>query len=185
MTDATFTPKQAAHMAGVSAASLRNYTARYADHFSANATPPKGQPRKFTAEDVRLLAFIRDATARGLKHGQVQDAIEAGELGEFDHWQAPEPETEPIQDDEPSTALATGAQVQALQMILDDLQRRESVAKEETARLRTEMQAHDETYQERINSLTMQLGEAKGKLSAFEEAARNRRPEWFRRIFGG
>lgn len=85
---------RAAHLAGVSEGSLRNYTqggrfgALYADLFSAGVAPGPGQPRQFTAADVAILRYIRERTRLGLPHERIAAEVRAGALDASD-WQPP------------------------------------------------------------------------------------------------
>ena len=121
---ATFSPSQVAAMTGVSLAAVRSYCERFNTYFSPGATPPKGNPREFGAANVKLVAFIRAKTAEGLTHDQVAQAIDAGELTDFTQWQAAatgeEAEPQTTTQPQPTTALLTTAQGQALQALLED-----------------------------------------------------------------
>src|SRR5690242_10148837 len=93
-----YTVKEAAERAGVSVHSIYTYTTRYHVYFSPHATPPKGQPRLFSAEDVGLLAYIRYKTTTGkLSHKNLVAALAADstELAAFrdDAGAAAEPST--------------------------------------------------------------------------------------------
>ena len=77
---------QAASLASVSMAELRDFTATYAPFFSETATPPPGETRLFTAEDVRLLAFLADVTQRGETVDEVVRRLAGGALAEFPWW---------------------------------------------------------------------------------------------------
>ena len=165
-----YTPKQATQITGASASSLRNYTSAYARYFSTEAT---STPRKFTDADLKLIAFIMHLTKeRGMKHAEVAEALQSGELDNFT-WEPSEsePEFQEIGSESfESTALVPLANLQAAQLLLQEAQRREEAAIERQREL-----------QARIEELVRELGEAKGELKAIQ----NRRPPWFRRIFGG
>ncbi|MCS7220416.1 MAG: hypothetical protein RML36_00960 [Anaerolineae bacterium] len=81
-----YRPAQAATLAGITLAHLREYTLTYAPFFSEHATPPPGEPRLFTPEDVRLLAFIAENTRRGADHEEVIQRLASGALEDFDWW---------------------------------------------------------------------------------------------------
>lgn len=172
---ATFSPSQVAEMTGVSLAAIRNYGERFAGHFSPGATPPKGQPREFTAEDIRLIGFIRAKTGEGLSLDQVAQAIEAGELEEFDQWQ-PEPiEAEVPPRGQPQPApLVPAAQVQALQALLEDYRRREETIQNRADVAAGEARERERGLQDQIAALQRELGKAEGEL----EALKSRRPWW-------
>ena len=161
-----YSPKQAMEFTGVSHGSLRNYTRDYARYFSTEATTT---PRKFTDDDVRVIACIKDLTSnRGLKHAQIVDELPVA-LETFE-WIPPEPAI----DD--NTAADTGngdivplATLRATQALLMDAKDREAAAL-----------AESKAANERIAELERELGEARGKLKAHYRA-----PEWWRKLFGG
>lgn len=173
---ATFSPSQVAEMTGVSLAAIRNYGERFAGHFSPGATPPKGQPREFTAEDIRLIGFIRAKTGEGLSLDQVAQAIEAGELEEFDHWQpAAEVESGTRSQPQPAgAALVPSAQVQALQALLEDYRRREETVQARADQAAAAAQERERSLQDQLAALQRELGKAEGELAALK----SRRPWW-------
>ena len=103
---ATFSPSSVAKATGVSLAAIRSYCERYSDYLSPGARPAKGQPREFTADDVRLIAFIRKKTSPGgVSHSEIIQAIEAGELVEFTHWQTPADQVDAEQEPQPLSLI--------------------------------------------------------------------------------
>lgn len=180
---ATFSPSQVATMTNVSLAAVRSYCDRFGAYFSPGARPPKGSPREFTAEDVRLVAFIRERTKNGDSHALVMQAIAAGELAEFTHWQSPtdpgaaEPESQPQTQPQGQAGVAglmTGAQAQALQTLLDDYRRREETLQARTEQVATAAQQRERELHDQIAALQRELGKAEGELAALKQ----RRPWW-------
>ena len=170
---AYFTTKQASDISGASRQVIRVYTQRYARYLSTEATPEPGMGRKFTAADLRLLAFIYQRTAAGETHEQVLDRLAAGELEHFE-WQPPEPEPEPQSAaDSASGALVPLERLHAAQVIMQDAQRREAAALEQVA-----------TLTEQVRQLERELGKAQGELSGVK-GSRYKAPSWWRAIFGG
>jgi DNA-binding transcriptional MerR regulator len=184
-----YTTSAAAKLAHVSAGTIRNLTtgqfaATYDGLFSPGATPGKGQPRLFTSEDVKLLAYIRQQTAAGVTHEEAARRVRDGELEAFD-WFLPvigessvppeeAPEATPAGPQAPrsteagSFALAIASQWASL---LESARAREvalqdRVIEAETARIRAEAQ---------LEAVQAQLAELK---------AAQARP-WYKRIFGG
>lgn len=101
---------QAASLAGVSMAELRDFTATYAPFFSETATPPPGETRLFTGEDIRLLAFLAHVTQRGETVDEVVRRLAGGALAEFPWW-APADEGDSASG---ASALAPVPQLQAI-----------------------------------------------------------------------
>lgn len=173
-----YSTKEAADLTGASRQIIRTYTNTYQRYFSTEGAPAQpGQPRRFTAGDLKLIRFIYTSTAeQKLTHEQVQDRLAEGHLEQF-AWQPPEA-TESAGTGEkaaeiPNTALVPVERLQAAQALLLDAQRREAEASEQVQAL-----------QERINTLERELGKAQGELSA-HKALQRKPPAWWTRLFGG
>ena len=162
-----YTPKDVQSMVAVSASGLRNYTRDYARWLSMEATET---PRRFTEDDVRLIAFIVHCTKeRAMTHAQVVDRLQDGDLQTFT-WQIPQAPETPIETPEDVTGhLVPVERVMTAQALLQDAQRRENEASDKVDEL-----------QSRINELERELGEARGQLKS-----RYRSPDWWRKLFGG
>lgn len=173
-----YSTKEAADLIGCSPQILRTYTDRYARYFSTEATPEPGNVRRFTWSDLQVIAFIYTKTSKSgenLTHERVQELLTAGDLDSFE-WQpdalsAAQSASESATD--ASTALVPLAQVQAVQALLTDAQRREREAAERA-----------EKMQERLETMQRELGEARGELSAYK-SLRPKRPAWWLWLFGG
>ena len=69
----------AAEKTGQKTDTLRRWVGEhYADHFSPTARPPKGQPRVFTDEDLRLILYIAAQRDSGRLHREIQDRLRQG-----------------------------------------------------------------------------------------------------------
>lgn len=170
-------------MTSLSLAALRNYCERYSDWFSPGAVPPKGQPRQFTADDVRLVQFIRDRTSGDQKqnHDEIEQALRAGEFAEFvashpdgatvqaAHVEAP---VEGAADDTMSRDI--GPQIQALQIMLRDYTQRETVLQQRADQAALAAAARERELQTQIAGLQRDLGRVEGELQAIKA----RRPWW-------
>lgn len=130
-----YLPKDAQALIGISASTLRNYTRDFERWLTTEATTT---PRRFTAADLKLFAFVRYRTAEKLETiGKVQAALDAGELEAFD-WQAPAMPTTPAEATETEAgALVPLESLRLHQALLVDAQRREEQASAEAAELRT------------------------------------------------
>lgn len=170
-----YSTKEAADLTGASRQIIRTYTNTYQRYFSTEGAPAQpGQPRRFTAADLKLIRFIYTSTAeQKLTHEQVQERLAAGALEQFT-WQPPEEPTERTGEAESaSSALIPVERFQAAQALLLDAQRREGEAAEQVQAL-----------QERINALERELGKAQGELSA-HKALQRKPPAWWVKLFGG
>lgn len=171
---AYYTTKAASDLSGASRQVIRVYTQRYARWLSTEATPQPGYERRFTAEDVKLLAFVYHFTSKGEPHEKVIERLQAGELEQFP-WQPPQPPEpeQPSAAESASTALVPFERLQAAQGFMMDAQRREITALEQVAALQAEVQR-----------LSLELGKAQGEAAALK-AGRYKAPKWWRALFGG
>lgn len=169
-----YTTKEASELTGASKQIIRTYTERYARFLSTEATPDPGKPRRFTASDLKLMAYVYQQTAAGnMTHDQVLESLNGGSLERFD-WELPRPspkESEETTQSAPN-ALIPAERLQAAQALLMDAQRREQGAQDAL-----------QNAQERIAQLERELGKAQGELSAYKSL--KRRPTWLVWLFGG
>lgn len=170
-----YTTKQAAEITGASRQAIRTYTGAYQRYFSTEGAPEQpGQPRRFTPDDLRLIAYIYSSTVEHKRtHEQTQEALAAGELEQFT-WERPQAAQSHESASEPtSTALVPVERLVAAQALLQDAQRREAEAAEQL-----------QTLQERLSALERELGMAQGELAGYK-AAQRKPPAWWRVLFGG
>ena len=170
-TEDYYLPSQAQAICNISASTLRNYTRDFARWFTTEATTV---PRKFTADDLRLIAFIRYRTQEKQERiDAVQAALDAGAMDTFE-WQAPQrPQQPTAAQDSEAGVLVPLESLRLHQALLSESQRREEQAASEAAELRT-----------RIEALQNELGRAQGELAAVK-SSRYRAPRWWRSLFGG
>lgn len=169
-----YTVAQAAQALNLSKAALRAYASKelYKRYLSTEATPEPGYERKFTADDLRLFAFIAARTKLGESHEDVAQLLGANALLEFD-WTPPELQ-QPAEPSEAQTGqLVPLEQVRALQALLADARQRESETRDQA-------QTQIQLLQDEVRALTRELGTAQGELAA----VRRRRPQWWIRMFG-
>jgi DNA-binding transcriptional MerR regulator len=76
--------QEAAKLSGVAQSSIYSYTQLYSNYFSHHVNPPEGQPRMFTPQDVRLLAFIKRVWDEEKSHDNVVARIHSGEFEAFE-----------------------------------------------------------------------------------------------------
>lgn len=69
-----YSTKDASAMTGASRQVIRVYTDRYARWLSTEATPGPGKERRFTASDLKLIAYVYQQTSR---ESQTHEQIEA------------------------------------------------------------------------------------------------------------
>lgn len=192
MGSTVYTPSQVTKMTSISLAALRNYCERYSDWFSPGAAPSKGTPREFTADDVRLVQFIRDRTKRDPKqnHDEIEQALRAGEFDEFvaSHpdgaGQAAQGDAAPDvgADDSMSRDIVAPAQIAALQIMLRDYSQREALLQQRADQAALAAAERERELQTQIAGLQRELGRVEGELTTIKA----RRPWWQRwRSTGG
>lgn len=190
---ATYSTSQAARLAGLSPAAIRNYivgpfAAHYAAFFSSGACPPKGETRSLTERDLALIAFIREKTASGLTHVTIAEQIAQGALEGFT-WtaaeRADEGPTAPSEDEQaaqaPGSALVQiaatfTAQLAAAQTREQALYDRLIAAEQRAARAEGQLEA----IQSQFETTQSELKAVRGELET-----QNRRRSWLARLFGG
>jgi len=111
----TFTTATAARSAGISPATLRNYTRdpRLTPYFSPTAA---ANPRQLTTEDVRTLKYISTQTAAGKTLDDVAADLDAGHHLDAT-WSATDQQP---QDQDTHTAMIDAALMTMLQTLRDE-----------------------------------------------------------------
>lgn len=186
MVSRLYSTKEASALAGASRQIIRTYTERYKEHFSREVQAEPGQPRRFTERDLKLIAYIYQQTGQASqKHEQVQAALAAGALEQFD-WQPPAV-TEGAEQGEmpPSTALVPVERLQAAQALMLDAQRREQEAtaraEAQAQQLREQAMQRERELQEQINQLLRELGHKEGELKVLKAKPKG----FWQRLLGG
>jgi len=155
-----YPPKVAAELAGLSVSGVKNYAARWPQHFSPSANPGPNIPRSYTPADVARLRLIGSLQKQGIPSGEIAARLESGETGDAPA-DAPQDATAGPQSTQPQQAALALAQqaVSALQDVL--------------AAERTERQA-----------LAERLQDAERRAAVAEALLIERRQPWYRRLFG-
>lgn len=168
-----YSTKDASELTGASRQVIRVYTDKYARWLSTEATPGLGKERRFTAADLKLIAFIYHQTRQeGQTHDQIEQQLNAGALDSF-AWETPEIATSAIETPNSDTsALVPHERLQAALALLQDSQRRESDQALQVQQMSSE-----------IARLQNELGRAQGSLEAYKTL--QRRPRWWVWLFGG
>lgn len=167
---------EAARLSGASPNAVRSYAKRHSRYFSDTGAPSdRGSTRKFTRDDVRLIAYIRHLTQNeGQSHEQVAESLAQGALSAWD-WQPPDVPAGDVQPPEATEALATVHQLQIALAAMRDVRERQDAelvdARDEAERLREE-----------IRKLERELGKAEGALAALQ--AQPQRRGWWARLWG-
>lgn len=168
-----YSTKDAAARSGASRQAIRAYTARHARHFSTEGAPAeRGQARKFTEADIKLLAFIRHLTVdQGLTHDDVGQQLAAGALDPWE-WDAPGALGASEERQGATGVLVPVERLQAALALLSDTKEREDA-----------LAAQLEATQTEIRTLERALGKAEGELSALKD--RPQPKSWWGRLWGG
>jgi len=95
----TYSPAEVAHITGASATAIRSYSQIYKEYLSVGASPPKGQKKRFTAADVKLIAYVSGqsvSTGVGPTHVEIKEQVDAGALDDFNAPALVVPEHKPV-----------------------------------------------------------------------------------------
>ncbi len=159
----TFSTAQAGRAAGVSTASIRNYTRdpRLIPHFSATATTT---PRQLTTEDVRTLRYIHTQTAAGRTIDSIAIDLDAGQHLDAPTWSAPE-DAEPPRSPE-QVQLIDAAMMQMLATLRDEF----SAAR-----------AHADQLQDQLIDAERRAAAAEAQLTQLQQRPRR---SFLARLFG-
>ena len=184
--DGYYSPKDVRTITGASESAVRNYCRDYERWLSTDAT---SIPRRFSAEDVKLIAFVIDCTKKQNKrHDEVLIALQAGELDAF-AWEAPpqptvSPETAQAPQVDASTAMVPYAHLRAAELLMAKAEQREQALAEREREREQEAALRERELQAHIEDLQRQVGELSGELKAVK-AHRRQAPKWWRAMFGG
>lgn len=137
----------AARVVGISVASVRGYSARFAQFLSPGASPGPGKPRVLTETDLRIMRFVAHYTAQGETWEAVSVRLERGEVATFDWAPMPAPS-----EQTPETALAV------LPAVLGEIMQR----------LEDERRHDLDAARAREDELTRQLLDAREKIGRLE-----------------
>lgn len=187
---ALYTPKQVTEIAGISLASVRNYTDRYRQWYSPQATPPPGKARLFTEADLLLTCYIAQTTQAGSTHGDIAAHLEKsrGVPSDFaEAWQLPAQAHSPQEEEaqaQTTNAMVPGDQARALwAMVEQQIAQAQALAEKERVRAdRLQQEAL-----ERERALLAQLAEkerAVGELAGELRAVKEQRKGWLDRLLG-
>lgn len=171
--EVVYTMAQAVKAAGVSEASIRNYTSgRYAgfytDFLTPGARPGTGKPRTFTHDDIALLAYVHSRTRQGATHETIRGEIAGGALADFEP-----PEVSARQAEEARQAARQGEPAQE-----EPAPGTALVVIQEVARqLAAVMSAQVQDAQARADSLADQLRASEARAASAEKEAELLRAE--------
>lgn len=187
-----YTPKQVTEIAGISLASVRNYTDRYRSWYSTQATPPPGEARLFTEADLLLTCYIAQTTQAGSNHRDIAAHLEksGGVPADFAQaWELTPQQSDTAQGQEEGVevqagALVPGDQARALwAMVEQQVAQAQALAERERARA----DRLQEEGLEKERALLAQLAEkerAIGELTGELRAVKEQRRGWLDRLLG-
>lgn len=163
--EVVYTMAQAVKAAGVSEASIRNYTSgryavHYADFLTPGARPGTGQPRNFTHDDIALLAYVHSRTRQGATHETIRGEIAGGALADFEPPEVSARQAEQARQAARQEEPAPEEPPHALAVVQD-------MARQVAAFMSSQVQ----DAQARADSLADQLREAESRAAAAEREA--------------
>jgi hypothetical protein len=158
-----YSPKAAADYLSIAASSIRNHCNNplFRDYLSPTATPPAGQPRQLTANDMKVLAFVHSLTRSGATLEDTAARLPA-ELPDYD-WTPPGAAESQPQEQQPAPLVLA---VQTLAAQLD------------------KSQAQQAQLAERLMTASAALAAANAQLAAQQAELAHLRKPWLSRLFG-
>jgi DNA-binding transcriptional MerR regulator len=149
-----YTVAQAAQVLNLSKPALRGYASKegYRRWLSTEATPSPGMERRFTADDLRLFAFIISRTKLGESHDTVAARIAEGELDTF-QWTPPEPTITIEPDESVSAQLVPYERLQVAQALMTDARQREEQAQAQIQALQEQARQDRDLLHQKIEEL--------------------------------
>lgn len=135
-----YTTKQVCDYLGISNTTLRAaWVPEFASYLSDHATPPKGQERRFTAEDVAVLYTVAALRERAVEFPDIHIKLAAGERIEPEAGDRPAPAPDDSSQAAAVTVAAFTSALTAYENRIDKLEARLEEA--QSARLAAEIRA--------------------------------------------
>ena len=170
MNDYYYNSRQVAALFGVALETIRNWGSEFQDYLSPLANPGQGRHRKYSAEDLTVLALVRELKEKGLSYADVHTALRNGERGQPPELAPNQVQAIVVSERERRMAL----EVQTLQATVVQLQQRladaEAAQKEaeelrrKTIILETKLEERQGHHEERVAELSRQLEEARKRI---------------------
>lgn len=172
----TYQPSSAAKIIGASVASVRAYANRFGDFLSPTATPPPGQARLFTEEDLKVLRFVKSATDGGATLDEVATRLRAGEVEGFT-W-SPE-EVAQVEAQEAAQAQTALVIPQIFSQFFTQLQEARQAEAQEARQREADLVA-------RLLEAERKIGQLEGQLEVIKKTGESvsPRPSFWDRLFG-
>jgi len=169
-----YSTQEAADLIACSKAAIRSYTTKFARYLSTDATPPAGQPRRFSATDLRTLHFIYTHASAGRTHDAIEPLLADNDSLAAHPWQTPDatPSAKPGPAS-PTTALTTtpadDSRLDTLLRTLAGLMAPGGGRHPDDIQRIAELERRLAEQQQRIETLQLDLGVARGRLAALTE----------------
>lgn len=133
----------------ISHQTVRRWTDEFESYLSSNATPPSGQMRLFTDDDIRVFALVAEVKNRGGTYEDAHARLRAGERGVIPDEPPSEQEKQLVMSQLAIQNKKLRAQLEALTQERDEALEEIKNTREEVIRLQTKL----EIAEERINEL--------------------------------
>lgn len=133
----------------ISHQTVRRWTEEFEQYLSSNATPPSGQMRMFTEDDLMVFALVADVKNRGGTYDDAHAQLRAGDRGEI-------PDKPPSDQQKKVVMSQLAIQNQELRAQVEALTKERDVAVDEAQELREEiirLQTRLEIAEERVTEL--------------------------------
>ena len=148
-------PADVKDLFGISHQTVRRWTEEFEQYLSTNATPPEGQMRLFTEDDLKVLALVADIKNRGGTYEDAHTMLRAGDRGEI-------PDAPPSDQQKQVVLSQLAIQNRELKQQIDTINAQKDAAEKEATELKEE-----------VIRLQTRLEEAEKRITEFKEQGRD------------
>lgn len=148
---------------------IRNWANEFRMYLSPGAKPGSGTARRFTEDDMRVLALVAEISSQGKPFDEAHAALAAGQRGELPDLSPEEVDVLMAGEVERQLSLQLHEAREVAQRLQDELDALRNVVqplRDETIRLKAQVEDRDA----RIAGLTAELREAQERIMQLAEA---------------
>ncbi len=139
-------------MFGVSHQTIKKWCAEFENHLSPSATPEKGKTRRFTEDDVKVLALVSSMKAAREKPEDIHATLASGQRGILPDMRGS------------NLAVSTPVQIAALQQNIAQLQQKLRVTQDENEQFK----GQNELLKEQIKEAKQEIRDLYRQLARLE-----------------
>ncbi len=173
--DYYYNSRQTAALFGVALETIRNWGSEFREYLSPTANPGRGRHRKYSREDLAVLALVNDMKNRGMTFAEVHVALRNGQRGYPPDLAPTDVQALVVNEREKRLSI----EVEALQLTIANLQEQLTEAKkrlEEADKVRernivleTQVEERQRHYEAQIQELKQQLEQTRKRIEELLE----------------